>query len=148
MFVSTLNRIAGASGLAALLLLSSAGAQAQSDDALIERGQWWISPLGNFIVPDEERVGDSGFGGQIGVGKLFSDHVGLELNAGGGRIDGFNETGQVAVNLDLLAIGDLEKSIAPYGLFGVGLLNSNVAEDPSQRFVEDTDNVTLSVGAG
>ncbi len=148
MFVSSINRIAGATGLAALLLVASPTLLAQSSDAIIDKGQWWIAPMVSFIEPDDDRLGDDGIGGQLGVGRMLGNHLGLELNVNGGEIDGLNDTGQFGVNLDLLAIGDTQGVVAPYALFGVGLLNSNIAEDPSLRFVEDTDNMALSLGAG
>ncbi|MEM9383491.1 MAG: OmpA family protein [Pseudomonadota bacterium] len=148
MFVSSVNKLVCAAGMAALLMGASPALLAQSDDAIIEKGQWWVSPMATFIEPDTDRVGDSGWGGQFGIGHMLGDHIGMELNVNGGRITGFNETGQFGINIDLLAIGDTQRTVAPYAVFGVGLLNSNIAEAPNSPRVEDTDNLSLSLGGG
>lgn len=134
----------GAAALAALAVAGSAPAQ----EALIEEGQWYVSPMASYVVDDEERASNGGFGGQLGAGRLLTPHVALELNAFGARLDGFNDVGQAGVGLDLLGLGNLNGNVAPYVLFGVGYLQSQYSEGPGIGFVEDTENFSLSVGGG
>lgn len=133
---------------AGTLALFTAATPGRAQDPQLTQGQWYFSPLGSVIAEDEDRLGDIGYGFQLGVGRMLTEHFAVELNANGGRIEGFNETGLLGSSFDMLAVGNVDGTVAPYALVGVGWLRSQIDEAPSQRFQEDTDNVSLSFGGG
>jgi OOP family OmpA-OmpF porin len=139
---------AGLWSLAALVLSTPVLAQSGSNP-MVGKGQWYLSPMASWVAGDKERLTDGGFGGQLGVGRMLSPNIALELNGFGGVQDGFNEVGQYGAGLDVLMFGNVDGNFSPYVVFGAGYLRSQVSEgSPNNGPFEDTDSAILSVGGG
>lgn len=114
-----------------------------------EASDWYVSPLASVIAEDKDRVADIGYGGQLGVGRMMTDHLALELNLNAGRFTGFNDTGYYGAGVDAIAFGNFESPITAYALGGLGWQNANTQENPNARaFAPDNDGFLLSLGAG
>jgi OOP family OmpA-OmpF porin len=140
-----------AAPLAAALILTTVTpfAAAQDSGPMLQRGEWYFSPMASYVVDDEDRAANGGYGGQIGVGRVLTDHIAIEVNGFGASLDGFNDVGQTGLGVDLIGLADLGGNVTPYVLFGVGYLQSQYNEGrPQPGFREDTGNASLSIGGG
>ena len=140
-----------ASGFLALALLMTGTAAA--DEAFSE-GQWYISPMGTYIFKEDTDRNTNGFyGGQLGVGRGFSEHWGLELNAFGYRSDdsgGLDELNQYGLGVDLIRGFDSWGKFIPYVSIGAGVLQTQVSEGTDAFFGSraDDENAYASLGTG
>ncbi len=140
--------LAGGLGAAAAVVLSLPAPAQDAEGPMLSKGEWYVSPMVSVMAPDEDRLGDVGYGAQLGIGRMITPRLAIELNANGTTIDGYNEVGQFGAGLDLLALGNLSGKIAPYAVFGAGYTANQYREgNPSLPF-EDNDDLTLSIGGG
>lgn len=127
-----------------LLAFAMSGAQAAEDV-----GQAYVKGLGTYIHADNDRrVDDEVAGGLLGFGYALSEHFNLELDAqslnlsGDGGVPPNPDQDQVALSLNLLNIYNRGGAVAPYGLAGIGVVNTDVA---GQR---DQDDLQALLGIG
>lgn len=96
----------------------------------------YITPTINFIDDDEQRRIDDQFGGvRIGYGQSVAPQLDLEVAAFMGNWEGFDETDQYGVEVDLhmLFNEDRDAAFLPYFLVGTGYMNTlpDLAPDDS-----------------
>jgi OOP family OmpA-OmpF porin len=119
-----------ATAIGASLLLGHAVAQAAE-----EVGQAYLKGLGTYIDPDDDRNVDSGFvGGLGGFGYALSEHFNVELDFQRLNLDGDNDAegggsfpdqDQSALSVNLMNIYNRGGLFAPYGLLGLGVVNTD-----------------------
>lgn len=109
--------------LASSVTLAGAAAYADADS------DWYIAPAFNYVIADEDRNADDDVGFQFGIGKRLSEAWNLEANIEGNTLDfenGGGEFKQRGIALDGLYFFSRDAGFAPYGLIGVGGLNTKV----------------------
>ena len=87
----------------------------------------YFAPMLNFMDDDEQRRVDDQFGGaKIGFGQSVRSQVDLEVNAFMGNWEGFDDTEQygVEVDLHLLFNEDRDAAFLPYFIVGTGFMNT------------------------
>lgn len=106
-------------------------------------GDWYFSPNLSYVIADDDRNADDDLGLQVGVGRVMSQNINLEINGITDSLDvsGGGSIRQHGVGLDGLYFFDRTGRFAPYALVGVGYMNSRLSGST-------TDNVMASVGAG
>lgn len=115
--------------------------------------RWYITPQASFIFPDKARplggngFADNGYGYGLGVGRAVSDNWNLELvaylqeidlEASGGRGEEINQQG---IGIDALRFFTRNSSFAPYGVFGIHALRSELGG-------VNRTNPAFNIGAG
>ena len=125
-----------------------AGSAWAQDASILGEHQWYVSPMLSYLIDDEDRFTDPGWGGSLGFGNHILPHWNAELNFLYNRYDGFNRIDQSGVGLDLMGMGNTEGKVVPYGVFGVDYLLTNVAEGPGGPRGRDDDNPAASFGIG
>ncbi|MFK7886056.1 MAG: OmpA family protein [Gammaproteobacteria bacterium] len=133
---------------AALLVTGHATAQ-----SAFSEGQWYVSPMGTYIYKeDSDRATNSSVGAHIGLGRGFSDAWAVELNLIGNSSDAYDEVNQWGIGVDLIHGLKPWGKWVPYYSVGVGLLKTQIAEDPSISVISsrrmDDENPYAGVGAG
>jgi OOP family OmpA-OmpF porin len=128
-------------------LLSSVGALliAFTASAADQAGDKYYSVLGSFISADSDRNADDGLGLEGTLGWVMNDAWNIEIYAGYDTLDGDSsefDVDQIAVGGNLLNVYRRGTAFQPYGLIGLGMVNSDSDFDGS-----DT-NVQTSVGIG
>jgi OOP family OmpA-OmpF porin len=128
--IGTASRTALALGLALTVPLVSTVAlpAAQAGEA----GDWYLAPTLNYIIADDDRDADDDMGFRLGVGRQLNDAWNLELNLEADTLDIDNDGGefkQKGGSLDGLYFFDRDAAFAPYGLIGVGALNTKVPDE-------------------
>jgi OOP family OmpA-OmpF porin len=124
---------------------SSAWAQ---DASILGQGQWYVSPMVSYLIDDEDRFTDPGWGGSLGFGNHILPHWNAELDFLYNRFDGFNRVDQSGVGIDLMGMGNTSGKLVPYGVLGFDYLRTNVAEGPGGPRGRDDDNMAVGFGIG
>jgi hypothetical protein len=102
----------------------------------------------SYLIDDEDRLTDPGWGGSLGFGKHILPHWNAELDFIYNRFDGFNRVDQSGVGLDFMGMGNTSGKLVPYGVVGVDYLRTNVAEGPGGPPGRDDDNMAVGFGIG
>ena len=106
--------------------LASAAFQAQAMD-----DRWYVAPSASYVVPDNNRDADDGWGLGVAFGKALNEkwnaEFGVRYNTmdldAGGDID------QYSLGLDGLYFFNRNPSFAPYAVMGLGYLRSEASTD-------------------
>ena len=109
----------------------------------VEDDRWYVAPAVSYVIADDDREADDGFGLMLGLGKPLSESWNIELSLVGDTLDleeGDGEYEQVGVQVDGLYFFN-RGGWAPYGLIGAGALRTDVADD-------DETNLMSNVGLG
>ncbi len=112
-----------------ILFAFGALAQSQSFAANEFDDRWYVTPSLSYIIADNDRNADDDFGFGLGVGKPLSKHWNLELNGVYDSLDSNNSNSsykQTGMSLDGLYFFNRNASFSPYGLVGIGALNTKV----------------------
>lgn len=130
--------------LAALLACVFLGAMtaAVADDEPVLK--WYLAPALGYVAADSDRGADDGFNAQLGIGRLINEQWNLELNAIHAGMDFTNTAGeydQGGVELDGLYFFSRELRWNPYGLLGIGTMDTEVPGRSSA-------NLLGSIGGG
>ncbi len=91
--------------------------------------KWYLAPALGYIASDSGRAADDGFNTQLGIGRLINDKWNLELNAIHSAMDFTNTSGeydQGGIELDGLYFFSRERRWNPYGLLGIGTMDTEV----------------------
>jgi OOP family OmpA-OmpF porin len=130
---------------AILLAFAMSGPQAAEN-----AGQAYVKGLATWVHADSDRrVDDEVAGGLVGFGYALNEHFNLEVDAQSLNLDGDGGTppnpdqDQAALSINLLNIYNRGGTVAPYGLAGVGVVNTDVS---GQRDQDDLQ-VLLGIGA-
>ncbi|MFK8016388.1 MAG: OmpA family protein [Gammaproteobacteria bacterium] len=137
-----------ATGIIAAALMFAANASAEE---AFSEGQWYVSPMGTYIFKEDvDRNTNTSVGGQIGVGRGFSDDWALEFSLFGTSSDAYDETNQWGLGVDLLHGLDSWGKWIPYYSIGAGMLKTQIVEGPGSFAGSraDDENPFASVGAG
>ena len=130
------NVVAGVT-LALAAVVTQVNAASQDD-------RWYIAPLLSYVDADSDRIADNDLGLQLGVGKPVSAAWNLELAVVADTLDfksGGGEFKQRGLLLDGLYLFNRSMNFSPYGVVGVGMLRTTLAND-------DANNAMLNVGVG
>ena len=124
--------------LAALTLIPLQQSVAESQD-------YYLSPMLNYIISDDDRQADNDFGAQLAIGRVLSDRWNIELNAEFDNLDG--ENGSSDFKQRGLTIGGLyffnrDETFAPYALASAGVMQNRYAGDKNSN-----SQLNLGIGA-
>lgn len=134
-----MSRTAG--GMLAVSLLWSGGVLAAGPDD----GEWYVSPLVSFVVPDNRRVADDGFrAGQFGAGYALDDRWMVEGNLLYNKLTGPRRSIQRGLNLDFIHRWGSDWALTPYHSLGVGWLRTS----PDETLQDRRSGPSFSVGVG
>jgi OOP family OmpA-OmpF porin len=123
--------------LVALASLAVAGVSYQAQAA----GGWYVAPSAIYVVNDDDRDQDSGWGVGLAVGTALNDAWNLELSGRYLRLDGkHDEMGSVGV--DGLRFFNRDPAFAPYVVMGLGYAKEGAVSGSSNG------NLMVNVGAG
>jgi len=117
------------STFATMLFAFGALAQSQSFAGNDFDDRWYVTPSLSYIIADNDRKADDDFGFGLGVGKPLSKYWNLELNGVYDQLDVNNSSSsykQAGMSLDGLFFFNRNASFSPYGLVGIGALNTKV----------------------
>jgi OOP family OmpA-OmpF porin len=132
-FLRSTAALVGAVAIGAPIAAMSQGVQTRSqwDD------RWYVTPFGAYVMPDDSRRADSGFGYGFAVGKAISPAWNLELRFMREELDGeprgFGNWRNDTVSLDaqwfFLGRGGSQgwSGIHPYLVAGIGGIKDKVA---------------------
>jgi len=113
--------------LGALGLSLTSFANAESFDE-----RWYVAPSASFIIPDSDRDTENGTGFKLGVGKAVSEKWNIELSGVYDSMDakkGAVDVTQMGGFFDALYVKNRSKKFSPYGVIGIGLLNTEFGSD-------------------
>lgn len=94
---------------------------------------WYVSPMATYINEDTERLTNDGFGGHLGLGRNFAENWAIELNLVGNQLDGFDETNQWGVGIDLLRSFNQRGRFSPYVGVGTGFMKTQIVQGVSNN---------------
>lgn len=125
--------------IGASLLLASAAAHAQQPEQ-----RPYFSLGGQYLIDDDERFSDSGYGGYLGIGKRFWTHLGFELYGFANTFDrDVAQWDEAGGGVDAHVYLNDSSSFAPYLLAGGGYINSK-----EQTMGFEFEEAYGNVGAG
>ena len=126
------------SALAALALLPLQQSVAESQD-------YYLSPMLNYIISDNDRQADDAFGGQLAIGRELSERWNLELNIELDTLDGENGTSgfkQKGLTAGALYFFNRDQAFSPYALASAGVMQNRYAGDRNSN-----SQFNLGIGA-
>jgi OOP family OmpA-OmpF porin len=91
-------------------------------------GQWYGTVMGTYMNPDNDRNLKDGLrGGQLGVGRAFSDHINAELDLDyfDAKGDGGPDTSFTGISANGMYLWNREGSFTQYILGGIGALKTD-----------------------
>jgi OOP family OmpA-OmpF porin len=113
--------------------LVAAVAAACGNAMAAETGAWYVSPMAQYDLLDQERTSKDNFGGQIGVGYNLPHGLALEADANRANfsISGLNAQQRLTgYSLDVIKKFFPDSVIRPYVLAGGGELDDTLTKSP------------------
>ncbi|NND64632.1 MAG: OmpA family protein [Gammaproteobacteria bacterium] len=113
-----------------------------------DSGQWYFSPMLQYLEDDAGRFTDPGYGLHLGLGHKMGRNWALEGTFTGNEFNGGVDYRQYGIGLDLIKMfGD--GSVKPYVLAGIGYLDSDVSVgDLGGPAPDDYTNEEAHIGLG
>ncbi len=104
---------------------------------------FYFAPALTYIIADEDRKSDDGYGLSLGFGKIINNSVNFEVSAVLDTMarDSDGDYEQYGLLLDYLFFVNRNKSFSPYALIGGGALHTKIPN-------ENTTSPMGNVGAG
>lgn len=115
------------------------GATAVRGEVPVDK-RWYITPGVDYIFADSDRSSDDDPGFRLGIGKAISRTWNIELNAlvdnlaMKGTNDDFEQKG---ISLNALYFFTRDWRISPYGVFGIGALETRVPGEKSTNLMAE-----------
>lgn len=109
--------------LALLTLAAAMPAAHAMDDRL------YVVPSVNYTFTDSDRRAEDGWGAGFSLGKPIGRNLNMELSLTGSSFDFDNGSGDydlVGLGVDALYLFNREADFTPYGVFGLGVLRTDV----------------------
>lgn len=111
----------------------------------------YVAPAIVYTDDDPERlVDDEITGGQIAIGRYFTDHFALEGLLGSSALSGSDDLDILEYGINAIFTLDRERRLSPYLLLGVGAMNvdSDLFGDADEDFATYGIGVNYRVGDG
>lgn len=123
--------------LVTVVSLGVAGVTLQAQAA----GEWYVSPSVSYVLNDDHRAKDHGWGVGLALGKAVTDAWNVELSSRYLRLDGKDDE-MASVGLDALFFINRDPAFAPYVLMGLGYAKEGSSNSGSNS------NLMGNIGAG
>ncbi len=114
-----------AAGIVVLMLSSTIMAESYDD-------RWYAVPSLSYIIPDDKRDAEEGFGFSFGFGKPVAKNWNVELHGIYDSLDLKTSNDnylQMGAFLDGLYIVNREANFSPYAVLGLGMIDSQLAKN-------------------
>lgn len=121
---------------AAILAALISPVLAQASDDVDTR--WYLAPYGSFVMTDEDRNTDDGWGGGLAVGKMLNEHFNVELKGfyqdlgnsslNGGSVDMAGGTADLQYYF-------FRDTFSPYAVVAAGAANTNTSNGDRIGFI-------------
>ena len=99
--------------------------QVQAADQIQDQ-RWYVAPFASFVLTDEDRKADDGWGGGLSVGKILDKYFNVEVKGFYDGFNGQNGTWSLAGGTADLQYYFFRDKLSPYLVVAAGGLNSCV----------------------
>jgi OOP family OmpA-OmpF porin len=112
-------------------LLAASGAASLSAFAADDTGAWYVAPMGQYTLLDEDRAAADKFGFDVAIGRNFTPHFAGEFNYSNGSFQIQHNASQklTAYSLDVLYKLLPDSMVNPYTILGAGEMNDRIGAD-------------------
>ena len=126
------------------LMTAMTAALVASPLAVSAEENWYIAPALNYVIADDNRNADNGFGLMLGVGKELSEKWNIEASIVSDELDFSNTSGsydQKGIIVDALYFFNRKADFTPYLIMGAGALQTDSG-------ASDKTNLVVNLGLG